>query len=173
MVRIKHRYLLINVLYPDQETNSTSSRNQNKKNHVSAQDQDGLPWTIQFRRPSADSFNAKLLAKLIRQGVEELFGDYGAGMVAASFQGENLFSFSRISLSFLVGERGDQEFKADRARYDDSGKFYERMGGCPFALSSRRGDAVLMRKQGIQSPPISIDRTHPPIKADQTKPQKK
>jgi ribonuclease P/MRP protein subunit POP5 len=115
MVRIKHRYLLIHVLYPEEQdlpshlnhhkkiTLAASSSTQNKTN-----DPGHLPWTVQFRRPSADAFNAKLLAKLIRQGVEELFGDYGAGMIAASFQGEfcvlSFFSFSfRSGSSLAVG----------------------------------------------------------------------
>jgi hypothetical protein len=120
MVRIKHRYLLINVLYPDQEvSNKPSNPNksttinkkptaslsstQNKSSQNKTNDPDSLPWTVQFRRPSADSFNAKLLAKLIRDGVEELFGEYGAGMVAASFQGE-LFSSSILLFFREIGE---------------------------------------------------------------------
>jgi ribonuclease P/MRP protein subunit POP5 len=101
MVRIKHRYLLINVLYPDEELKSSALNNKSSKNSSAtlqpknktfnksgdSETQLTLPWTVQFRRPSADSFNAKLLAKLIRDGVAELFGDYGAGMIAASFQG--------------------------------------------------------------------------------------
>jgi ribonuclease P/MRP protein subunit POP5 len=124
MVRIKHRYLLLNVLYPaereinphmptnsDKPTNSiankksttSSSSTQNKSSQNKTNDPDDLPWTVQFRRPSADSFNAKLLAKVIRDGVEELFGEYGAGMIGASFQGE--FSFILLFFFFFLNSR--------------------------------------------------------------------
>lgn len=76
MVRIKHRYLLINVLYPTQSTTKRPSTSPDEN----------LPWTVQFRRPSLDDFDGKLLHRLIKNGVAELFGDYGAGMVAGSLQ---------------------------------------------------------------------------------------
>lgn len=79
MVRIKHRYLLINILYP---TSPSSSQQIKPKEN----DKD-LPWTIQFRRPSPPNLNPQLLLRMIREGVAELFGDYGAGMVAGSLQG--------------------------------------------------------------------------------------
>lgn len=85
MVRIKHRYLLVNILYPDQE-------NQNRQ-HAARPSKD-LPYTVQFRRPSSDQLNARLLARMIRDGVLELFGDYGQGMIAASLQGTTKFLLS-------------------------------------------------------------------------------
>ncbi|CAK4030387.1 Ribonuclease P MRP subunit POP5 [Lecanosticta acicola] len=74
MVRIKHRYLLLNILYPQEKPATTAKPNQI------------VPWTVQFRQPSSDRLDAKLLARVIRDGVSELFGDYGAGMVAGSLQ---------------------------------------------------------------------------------------
>lgn len=79
MVRIKYRYLLLNVLYPEQES-------RNGKQSSSHQKED-LPYTVEFRRPGPDQFNGKLLSRLIRDGVSDLFGDYGAGMVAGSLVG--------------------------------------------------------------------------------------
>lgn len=73
MVRIKHRYLLLNILYPSEDKSAKKDEN--------------LPWTVQFRRPSSDKLNGRILMRLIRDGVSELFGDYGAGMVAGSLQG--------------------------------------------------------------------------------------
>ncbi|THW76202.1 hypothetical protein D6D19_03366 [Aureobasidium pullulans] len=72
MVRLKHRYLLLNILYPDAETPTKPSTDAD------------LPHVISFRRPSSDKLNAQLLARIIRDGVAELFGDYGSGMIAAS-----------------------------------------------------------------------------------------
>ncbi|PPJ59966.1 hypothetical protein CBER1_11035 [Cercospora berteroae] len=77
MVRIKHRYLLLNILYPNEE--NTKSTLANKGNNE-------LSWAVQFRRPSSDQFNGGTLHKMIKNGVSELFGDYGAGMIAGSLQ---------------------------------------------------------------------------------------
>lgn len=76
MVRIKYRYLLINILYPDE-------RSPIKPSGVS---QDEIPFSVRFRQPSSDEFSAKLLGRLIREGVADLFGDYGSGKVANSLQ---------------------------------------------------------------------------------------
>ncbi|TKA62880.1 hypothetical protein B0A55_08476 [Friedmanniomyces simplex] len=78
MVRIKHRYLLINILYPD--TKSSHLRPASKPG-------DDVPYTVQFRRPSPDQMNGGLLMRLTRDGVAELFGDYGSGKIAGSLQG--------------------------------------------------------------------------------------
>ena len=78
MVRIKHRYLLVNILYPD--TKGTAKATILKPN-------DSVPYTVQFRQPSSDKLDARLLMQMIRNGVSELFGDYGSGMVAPSLQG--------------------------------------------------------------------------------------
>lgn len=80
MVRIKYRYLLLNVLYPEQETRNAK--------RSSAASKDDLPYTVQFRRPGSDQFNGKLLSRLVREGVADLFGDYGAGMVSGSLVGK-------------------------------------------------------------------------------------
>lgn len=81
MVRIKHRYLLVNILYPEQEA-------LNNKQHSSGS-KDDLPYTVQVRRPGPDQLSGKLLSRLIREGVADLFGDYGAGMVTGSLMGKN------------------------------------------------------------------------------------
>ena len=78
MVRLKHRYLLVNILYLDSTTASNAS--ETKKNG-------DLPYTVQFRQPTPDRLDAKLFTRAIRDGVAELFGDYGSGMVAGSLQG--------------------------------------------------------------------------------------
>lgn len=78
MVRLKHRYLLVNILYPED--------NKDKKHSKNSAGED-VPLALQFRRPSDDRVDAKLLARLIREGVADLFGDYGSGMTASSLQG--------------------------------------------------------------------------------------
>ncbi|GAM85878.1 hypothetical protein ANO11243_038880 [Dothideomycetidae sp. 11243] len=64
MVRLKHRYLLLQILYPDSPQS--------------------LPGSLVFHSPSSDTLTAASLAKTIRESVVELFGDYGAGMTSFS-----------------------------------------------------------------------------------------
>ncbi|KAK3714923.1 RNA-binding protein pop5 [Vermiconidia calcicola] len=77
MVRLKHRYLLVNILFPDLKNAPSAPRPKGV---------DELPYAIQFHQPSSDRMNAKLLMQMIRNGVSELFGDYGSGMIAGSLQ---------------------------------------------------------------------------------------
>jgi ribonuclease P/MRP protein subunit POP5 len=76
MVRLKHRYLLINILYPSKPIISTSTP------------VDTIPSTVQFHAPTPDQFNVQLLNRMIRDGVEDLFGDYGISMIASSLKGK-------------------------------------------------------------------------------------
>lgn len=78
MVRLKHRYLLVNILYPEDGKSPISSK---------ATKGEDVPYAMRFRRPSDDRVDARMLARLIRDGVAELFGDYGSGMMASSLQG--------------------------------------------------------------------------------------
>ena len=79
MVRLKHRYLLAHVLYPDAVNDPSSKLVKNASE---------APYTIQFHRPSSDRLDGRLLMQMIRNGVAELFGDYGSGMIAGSLQGK-------------------------------------------------------------------------------------
>ncbi|KAF2803068.1 uncharacterized protein BDZ99DRAFT_360087, partial [Mytilinidion resinicola] len=72
MVRVKHRYLVATFLYPGAPT-ATSSK-------------ESLSQVLQFNQPTSDRLDAPLLLKAIRQGVAELFGDYGAGVVSPSLR---------------------------------------------------------------------------------------
>ena len=83
MVRLKHRYLLINILYPDSKDAARSSTPAVGKD---------VPYAVQFRQPSSDQLNGKLLMQMIRNGVTELFGDYGSGMIAGSLQSRSCVS---------------------------------------------------------------------------------
>ncbi|EME78683.1 uncharacterized protein MYCFIDRAFT_18996, partial [Pseudocercospora fijiensis CIRAD86] len=73
MVRIKHRYLLMHVLYPQ---DASTAKHQDET----------VPWSVKFRRASSDRFEAGLILRVVRNGVAELFGDYGAGMVSGSLK---------------------------------------------------------------------------------------
>ncbi|KAF1942990.1 hypothetical protein EJ02DRAFT_453712 [Clathrospora elynae] len=70
MVRVKNRYLVVNFLYPEPAPKSKTQ----------------LPDLIQIHSPSPDAFSAGKLVRMIRDGVEELYGDYGSGMIASSLK---------------------------------------------------------------------------------------
>jgi len=67
MVRIKERYLLVNIVYPP-GTGKTP--------------QPGLPGLVAVHQPTSDELTASALARAIKAQTAELFGDYGAGLGA-------------------------------------------------------------------------------------------
>lgn len=73
MVRIKNRYLLVNILYPELEKNSSSKEK--------------LPDVVVFNQPSPDALNARALLRGIQTEVADLFGDFGSGAIADSLAG--------------------------------------------------------------------------------------
>lgn len=79
MVRIKNRYLLVNILYPELEKNTGSKEK--------------LPDVVVFNQPTVDALTSRALLRGIQLEVANLFGDYGSGAVADSIAG--LFFFFR------------------------------------------------------------------------------
>jgi len=67
MVRIKERYLLVNILYPPEAGKSS---------------QTSLPDFVRVNQPTTDELTAPALTRGIRAQVTEIFGDYGAGVVS-------------------------------------------------------------------------------------------
>lgn len=82
MVRIKHRYLLVNILYPELE--NAPSKNQ-------------IPDTIVFNQPTTDALASFALQRAIEAEVIKLFGEYGGGAVKASLQSMYFLSIIVIS----------------------------------------------------------------------------
>jgi ribonuclease P/MRP protein subunit POP5 len=76
MVRLKNRYLVVNYLYPAAAGQSNSK--------------DPLPGGLQFHQPTPDEFHQGRLLRAIQEGVAELFGDYGMGMVSTSLKSKDL-----------------------------------------------------------------------------------
>ncbi|KAL1605793.1 RNA-binding protein pop5 [Nothophoma quercina] len=70
MVRVKFRYLVVNFLYPEPSSKSRTA----------------LPDLVQIHSPTPDAFNAGALVRLVRDAVEDLYGDYGSGMVSSSLK---------------------------------------------------------------------------------------
>jgi ribonuclease P/MRP protein subunit POP5 len=73
MVRLKNRYLLVNILYPSLNDTSNPAK---------------VPDLVSFNQPTTDALTPQLLVKALRAGVLELFGEYGAGAVADSLAGK-------------------------------------------------------------------------------------
>jgi ribonuclease P/MRP protein subunit POP5 len=69
MVRIKHRYLLVNILYPESDGKPFNPT---------------LPSVIQFHQPTTDKVLDRDLIKGIKEEVDFMFGDYGAGAISDS-----------------------------------------------------------------------------------------
>ncbi|PYH83618.1 hypothetical protein BO82DRAFT_382137 [Aspergillus uvarum CBS 121591] len=78
MVRIKHRYLLLDILYPDPTTWP--------RKPVSGSSSSSTPQ-LQIHAPTSDALTPSLLAKLVREQVAELFGDWGVGRLGGAGAG--------------------------------------------------------------------------------------
>jgi ribonuclease P/MRP protein subunit POP5 len=72
MVRLKNRYLLVNILYPEATGSSSGSK---------------VPNVVSINQPTTDALTPHILLKAIRAEVLHLFGDYGSGAIAESLQG--------------------------------------------------------------------------------------
>jgi ribonuclease P/MRP protein subunit POP5 len=76
MVRIKHRYLLVNILYPSETPTK-----------LKLSDTD-IPDVVKFHQPSPKELLATELKRLIVNNISLLFGEYGGGTIGASLQGQ-------------------------------------------------------------------------------------
>lgn len=93
MVRVKNRYLLVDILYP------VSSDEQTTRKNVKGL----LPDVVHYHRPTTDTLNPQALLKGIRAEVTALFGDYGSGAIAESLSGMYGLSITcRMSLIATV-----------------------------------------------------------------------
>ena len=79
MVRIKYRYLLVHILYPD-------SADSESRPTTRASDK-GIPDLVQFHRPSPIDLQPQHLVRSIKDQVLLLYGDYGLGLISASLNG--------------------------------------------------------------------------------------
>ncbi|MCJ1305830.1 hypothetical protein MMC08_008647 [Hypocenomyce scalaris] len=84
MVRLKNRYLLLHILYP--EPPETDAQNPLSKPAA------GLPDVVQFHRPSPDDLSPQLLARMIKEQISHLYGDYGAGITFGRLVGTSTHS---------------------------------------------------------------------------------
>ncbi len=93
MVRIKHRYLLVHILYPESNT---------KPNAGPGSDDNSLPDIVQFHRPSPEYLEPQLLVRAVKDQVLLLYGDYGLGLVSTGLNGRELSLNQRRSLLIFL-----------------------------------------------------------------------
>lgn len=72
MVRVKERYLLVNIVY------SPAAQDPAKAD---------LPDFLVYNQPTTDGFNNRSFVRAIKDEIINLFGDYGAGTVERSMRG--------------------------------------------------------------------------------------
>lgn len=75
MVRLKNRYLLMDILYPDPSTWPAAS---NSTPHNPS---------LAIHSPTSDTLTPGFLAKMIRESVAELYGDWGIGKLGGASAG--------------------------------------------------------------------------------------
>jgi ribonuclease P/MRP protein subunit POP5 len=107
MVRIKNRYLLVNILYPGLDSSIP----------------DETPELLAINQPTSQSLTNQTLLKGIRSQVSALFGDYGSGAVSDSLMGKFLSSlkcFLRINwgtVKYLSHATSTFILRVSRAHY--------------------------------------------------------
>lgn len=74
MVRLKDRYLLVNIIYADVPP---------------GQSKNSVPDILLYNQPTTNDLKPQSLLKGIRNEVASLFGDCGAGAVNRSLQGKS------------------------------------------------------------------------------------
>jgi ribonuclease P/MRP protein subunit POP5 len=73
MVRVKNRYLLVNILYPELEKTAPKTK---------------VPDVVAFNQPTTNALTPHVLLRKIKEEVAELFGDYGSGAISESIVGK-------------------------------------------------------------------------------------
>jgi ribonuclease P/MRP protein subunit POP5 len=83
MVRVKNRYLVVNFLYPGPTAKSKTQ----------------LPDLVQIHSPTPDALKQGVILRMIRDGVEDLFGEYGSGMVTSGLKRISHYPSPLLNLS--------------------------------------------------------------------------
>ena len=97
MVRIKYRYLLVHILYPDPAESELKSTTRVSDKSV--------PDLIQFHRPSPGDLQPQHLVRSIKDQVLLLYGDYGLGLISASLNGPTVRFLFDENLTDLVNSQ--------------------------------------------------------------------
>lgn len=77
MVRIKERYLLVNITYPEAEGSRDTATS-------------SLPDLLVYNQPTIDTCTARTVQNAVRTEITNLFGDYGVGSIERTLRGSYL-----------------------------------------------------------------------------------
>lgn len=91
MVRLKHRYLLVHILYPSPDPSLLARPSSTTLSTLP------IPDIVRFHQPTSDALTPPLLIRTIRAEIAALYGDYGVGLTSS-----RLTSRSSLSLSLLT-----------------------------------------------------------------------
>lgn len=80
MVRLKHRYVLFDIVYPPEKT-MNSSRDRHKFSSFSLSPKEAL---LQLHEASSSRLNQRSITTILRQVIEDHFGELGAGLAGQS-----------------------------------------------------------------------------------------
>ena len=84
MVRLKNRYLLVNILYPELEPAPPRLK---------------VPDVVAFNQATVQALSPQALLKGLRAEIQSLFGDFGSGAVSDSLSGQS----SKESIELATG----------------------------------------------------------------------
>ncbi|KAL2849548.1 Rpp14/Pop5 family-domain-containing protein [Aspergillus pseudoustus] len=102
MVRVKHRYLLVDILYPEPFSSSSISASATKSRAQENQ--------LRIHSPTSDALTPSLLAKMVRDEVAEMFGDWGVGRLGGVGAGG-------VSVKYLSPATSTAIIRCPRASY--------------------------------------------------------
>ncbi|KAK2754801.1 hypothetical protein FQN54_006694 [Arachnomyces sp. PD_36] len=77
MVRLKHRYLLLQILYPPSASPTL----------LKGAEKNAKEYTLELHRPTPDTLTPALLARAVKDVVGEMYGDWGVGKLGGSSAG--------------------------------------------------------------------------------------
>ncbi|KAL2819789.1 Rpp14/Pop5 family-domain-containing protein [Aspergillus granulosus] len=103
MVRVKHRYLLVDILYPEPSSSPSSSSTSATKSHAQQSQ-------LRIHAPTSDALTPSLLAKMVRDEVAEIFGDWGVGRLGGVGAGG-------VSVKYLSPATSTAIIRCPRASY--------------------------------------------------------
>ncbi|KAI5281865.1 hypothetical protein KEM52_003847, partial [Ascosphaera acerosa] len=109
MVRLKNRYLLVNILYPEEQQEQGQGQGQAQA-QAQRTDLHSLDPILAIHRPSPANLTPTLLSKIIRACVAELFGDWGVGRLGGA-------SASRVAVKYLSPATSTAIIRCPRSAY--------------------------------------------------------
>ncbi|OJJ77480.1 hypothetical protein ASPBRDRAFT_112899 [Aspergillus brasiliensis CBS 101740] len=114
MVRLKHRYLLLDILYPDPSTwpsaTSATAPTSRTQNPPPSKSKSKSQAQLQIHSPTSDALTPGLLAKMVREEVALMFGDYGVGRLGGAGAGS-------ISVKYLSPATSTAIIRCPRAAF--------------------------------------------------------